>query len=108
MRTRLPGRRLFRAVDPRPRAGVHTPVTGFIPFTDDAREVVVRSREDAIRLGFDHPGSEHFLLALTVTGRSVAAQALNRLGIGPDAIREQLAQLAAHPEHTAHQPAGAS
>ena len=37
MRARLPGRRLFRAVDPRPRAGVRTPVTGFIPFTDDAR-----------------------------------------------------------------------
>jgi hypothetical protein len=92
MRTRLPGRRFLRAVNPRPRAGVSTSVTGFIPFTDDAREVVVRSREEAIRLGFDHPGSEHFLLALIGTGQGVASQALSRVGIRPDAVREQLAQ----------------
>jgi Clp amino terminal domain, pathogenicity island component len=93
MRTRLPVRRLFRAVDPRPRAGVHTPVTGFIPFTDDAREVVVRSREEAIRLGFGHPGPGQFLLALIDTGPGVAAQALKRLGIRPDAVRQQLTQV---------------
>jgi hypothetical protein len=101
MRTRLPGRRLFRAVDPRPRAGVRTPVTGFIPFTDDAREVVVRAHEEAIRLGLDHPGPEHFLLALIGIGQGVAAQALDRLGIRPDAVRQQLTQLAGQ-----HQPPG--
>jgi prophage maintenance system killer protein len=93
MRTRLPGRRLFQAVDPRPRAGIRTPITGFIPFTDDAREVVVRAREEAIRLGLDHPGSEHFLFALTSIYQGVAAQALKRLGIGPDAVRERVTQV---------------
>jgi prophage maintenance system killer protein len=93
MRTRLPVRRLFRAVDPRPRAGVHTPVTGFIPFTDDAREIVVRARDEALRLGLDHPGAGQFLLALIDTGQGVAAQALKRLGIRPDAVRQQLTQL---------------
>ena len=93
MRTRLPGRRLFRAVDPRPRAGIHTPVTGFIPFTNDAREVAVRSRDEAFRLGLDHPGAGQFLLALIDTGPGVAAQALKRLGIRPDAVRQQVAQL---------------
>jgi hypothetical protein len=95
MRARLPGRRLFRAVDPRPRAGIRTPVTGFIPFTDDAREVAVLAREEATRLGLDHPGPEQFLLALTGTGPGVAARALERLGISPEAVRQQLARIAA-------------
>jgi hypothetical protein len=93
MRTRLPVRRLFRAVDPRPRAGIHAPVTGFVPFTDDAREVVFRSRDEALGLGLDHPGAGHFLLALIDTGPGVAAQALKRLGIRPDAVRQQVTQL---------------
>ena len=95
MRTLLPGRRLFRAVDPRPRAGIRTPVTGFIPFTDDAGEVVVRARQEAIRLGLDYPGPEQFLLALAGTGQGVAAQALKRLGISPEAVRQQVTQITA-------------
>ena len=93
MRSRLP--RLLRAVDPRPRVGVQTPVTGFMPFTDDARDVVVLARAEADRLGLDRPGSAEHLLALADTGQSVAAQALRRLGITPEAARQQLAQTAA-------------
>jgi ATP-dependent Clp protease ATP-binding subunit ClpC len=92
MRALLPGRRLFRAVDPRPRAGIRTPVTGFIPFTDDACEVVVLARREAIRLGLDHPGPEQFLHALIGTGQGVAAQALKRLRISPEAVRQQVTQ----------------
>jgi prophage maintenance system killer protein len=99
MRTLLPGRRLFRAVDPRPRAGVRTPVTGFIPFTDDAGEVVVLARAEADRLGLGHPGPEQFLLALAGTEQGMAAQALNRLGISPEAVRQQVTQLSGQ-----HQP----
>jgi hypothetical protein len=102
LRSRATG--LIRAVDPRPRAGVRTPVTGFIPFTDDAREVVIRAREETIRLGLDHDGSEQFLLALIDTGQGVAAQALERLGIRPDALREQVAQLASQDDP--HVPPG--
>jgi Clp amino terminal domain, pathogenicity island component len=91
MRTRLP--RLLRAVDPRPRAGIHTPVTGFMPFTDDARDVAVLAREEADRLGLDHPGSEQFLLSLIATGPGVAARALQRLGIGPGDVRQRVAQI---------------
>lgn len=97
MRTRLPGRRLFRAVDPRPRAGILTPVTGFLPFTDDAHDVVVLARQEATRRGLDHPGPEQFLLALG--GQGVAAEALKRLGISPDGVRQQLTQVTAQ-----HQP----
>ena len=95
IRARLPGRRLFRAVDPRPRAGVRTPVTGFIPFTDDAREMVVLAQEDASRMGLDHPGPEQFLLALIGAGPGVAVRALERLGISPEAVRQQVTQTAA-------------
>jgi len=91
LRSRATG--LIRAVDPRPRAGIQTPVTGFIPFTDDAGKVVIRAREEEIRLGLDHPGPEQFLVALIDTGQGVAGQALERLGIRPDAVRQQLTQL---------------
>ena len=79
MRTRL----RLRALDPRPRAGVHTPVTGFMAFTDDACDVVVLARAEADRLDLDLPGPEQFLLALAGTDQGVAARALKRLGISP-------------------------
>lgn len=96
LRSRATG--LIRAVDPRPRAGVRTPVTGFIPFTDEAREVVIRARRETIRLGLDHDGPEQFLLALVDAGQGVAAQALQRLGIGPDVVREQVARFVGQDE----------
>jgi prophage maintenance system killer protein len=96
MRTRLP--RLLRAVDPRPRAGIKTPVTGFIPFTDDARDVVVLARAEADRLGLDHPGPKQFLLSLIATGESMAVRVLSQLRVSPQDVRQQVAQVAAqHP-----------
>lgn len=92
MRRHLPGRR-FRALDPRPRAGVQTPVTGFIPFTDDALDVVIMARQEATRLGHDQPGPEQFLTGLIATGEGVAAQALKRFGISPEAVRQQVTQI---------------
>ena len=55
--------RLAHAVSPVRQAGVNTPVTGFLPFTGDAREVVVAARMEADRLGLGHPGPEQFLLS---------------------------------------------
>jgi ATP-dependent Clp protease ATP-binding subunit ClpA len=97
MRTRLP--RILRAVDPRPRAGVRTAVTGFVPFTDDGRDVLLSARQEAIWIGLERPGPEQFLLALIATGNSVAAQALKRLGISPEALRQQVTQVTGQ-----HQP----
>jgi prophage maintenance system killer protein len=91
MRTTLP--RLLRAIDPRPRAGIQHPVTGFIPFTDDARDVAVSARQEAERLGLDHPGSAQFLLSLIAAGDGVAARALERLRISPQDVRQRLAQI---------------
>jgi Clp amino terminal domain, pathogenicity island component len=92
MRTLRVSRRL-RALNPKRQAGVFTRVTGMLPFTDDAREVVVLARAEADRLGLEHPGPEQFLLALVSTDQGVAARALKRLGISPQAVREQVAQV---------------
>ena len=89
----------LRALDPRPRAGVHTPVTGFMAFTEDAGDVVVLARAEADRLDLDLPGPEQFLLALAGTDQGVAARALKRLGISPQDVRQRVAQITGQ-----HQP----
>jgi len=92
MRTLRVTRRL-RALNPKPQAGIRTPVTGFMPFTDDACDAVVQARAEADRLGLDRPGSEQLLLALAGTGQGVAAQALQRLGLSPATVRQQVTQV---------------
>jgi hypothetical protein len=98
MRTLRVSRRL-RALNPKPQAGIRTPVTGFMPFTDDACDVVVQARAEADRLGLDRPGSEQLLLALAGTGQGVAAQALKRLGISSAVVRQQVTQVTQVPGH---------
>ena len=92
MRTLRVTRRL-RALNPKPQAGIRTPVTGFMPFTDDACDAVVQARAEADRFGLDRPGSEQLLLALAGTGQGVAAQALQRLGLSPATVRQQVTQV---------------
>jgi prophage maintenance system killer protein len=105
MRTLRVSRRL-RALNPKPQAGIRTPVTGFMPFTDDACDVVVQARAEADRLGLDRPGSEQLLLALAGTGQGVAAQALKRLGISSAVVRQQVTQVPGHPQPPAAPEAG--
>ena len=85
--------RRLRALNPKPQAGIRTPVTGFMPFTDDACDAVVQARAEADRLGLDRPGSGQLLLALAGTGQGVAAQALQRLGLSPATVRQQVTQV---------------
>jgi hypothetical protein len=92
MRTMRVSRRL-RALNPKPQAGIRTPLTGFMPFTDNACDVVVQARAAADRLGLDRPGSEQLLLALAGTGQGVAAQALKRLGISSAVVRQRVTQV---------------
>jgi ATP-dependent Clp protease ATP-binding subunit ClpC len=66
----------------------------FERFTDRARLTVVRAQEEARLLNQHYLGSEHLLLALTherVGG--VGAQALESLGISPEAVRERVAEV---------------
>lgn len=63
----------------------------FERFTDRARRVVVRAREEAKRLDHDYVGTEHLLLGLTHESiGGVAAKVLDSLGIGLEAVRERV------------------
>lgn len=69
-------------------AGIRTPATGLMPFTDPALSSVVLSGQEARRHG--QPRSlEHILLGLAGQDDSVAVKALQRLGVSQEAIRRQ-------------------
>jgi ATP-dependent Clp protease ATP-binding subunit ClpC len=62
----------------------------FERLTDRARRVIVLAQEEARGQDHDYVGTEHLLLALADEGQGVAALALEALGIGPDAVRQQV------------------
>ncbi len=65
----------------------------FERFTDRARRVVVLAQDEARRLDHNYIGTEHILLGLVQEGEGVAAQALEALGIGLDAVRHQVEEI---------------
>jgi hypothetical protein len=73
-------------------SGIRTPATGFMPFTGHALNSVVLSGQEARRRGQPR-GPEHVLLGLAADSDSIAARALQRLGISPEAVRQQAEQL---------------
>ena len=75
--------------------GIHTRATGFIPFTGPARDSIAFAWREARRLGYDDWGPGHLLLGLASQDDSVAARALDRLGISREDVRHQAAQIAA-------------
>jgi ATP-dependent Clp protease ATP-binding subunit ClpA len=67
--------------------GIHTRATGFISFTSPARDSVALAWREAQRDGRRHWGPGHLLLGLSSQDDSVAARALDRLGISREAVR---------------------
>ena len=66
----------------------------FEKFTDRARRVVVQAQEEARMLDHDHVGTEHVLLGLTherIGG--MAAEVLESLGIGLEAVRQRVTEV---------------
>ena len=57
-------------------------------FTDDAQRVLSLAQEAALELGHDYVGTEHVLIGLTKVKNSVAAKALEELGIVTENIFE--------------------
>ena len=78
----------------------------FERFTDRARRVVVMAQEEARTLNHNFVGTEHILLGLLREGEGLAAKALESLGIGLDAVRQQVEEIIGRGEHTptAHIP----
>jgi ATP-dependent Clp protease ATP-binding subunit ClpA len=62
----------------------------FEKFSDRARRVIVLSQEEARLLNHDYIGTEHILLGLVHEDEGVASQALRSLGIGLEAVRQQV------------------
>jgi ATP-dependent Clp protease ATP-binding subunit ClpA len=72
----------------------------FERFTDRARRVIVLAQEEARLLNHDHIGTEHLLLGLIHEGSGVAAKALESLGIGLEAVRQQVEEAAGRGRQT--------
>src|SRR5437867_2560962 len=59
-------------------------------FSNRVQDVIRLSREEAIRLGHDDIGTEHFLLSLLRDEDNIAAQILNQFSVTYDAVRAEL------------------
>jgi ATP-dependent Clp protease ATP-binding subunit ClpC len=62
----------------------------FERFTDRARRVVVISQEEARKLQHNYIGTEHILLGLLAVQGGVAYKVLDRFGMSPDGVREEV------------------
>ena len=71
----------------------------FERFTDRARRVVVLAQEEARLLNHNWIGTEHILLGLVHEGEGVAARALDSMGIGLDAVRQQVEEILGLGQH---------
>ena len=65
----------------------------FERFTDRARRVVVLAQEEARMLQHNYIGTEHLLLGLIHESEGIAAKALESLGIGLEAVRQQVEEI---------------
>ncbi len=66
---------------------------GEIGLTAQAKTVIERAVEEARRLNHHYIGTEHLLLGLVRDGESIAAQALESLGVSPEKARAQVIQV---------------
>jgi ATP-dependent Clp protease ATP-binding subunit ClpA len=65
----------------------------FERFTERARRVVVLAQEEATDLNHSYIGTEHLLLGLMRDADGIAAQALQELEIGQDAVRARVIEI---------------
>ena len=65
----------------------------FERFTDRARNVAVLAQQEARLLKHSYIGTEHILLGLARESDGLAAKALEALGIGLEAVREQVVEI---------------
>src|ERR1700724_4123880 len=65
----------------------------FERFTDQARRVVVLAQEESRILNHNYIGTEHLLLGMLREGEGGAATALKAMGIGLEAVRQQVEEI---------------
>ena len=61
-----------------------------LPFTPGGKKVLEIAIHEARALGHDYVGTEHLLLGFMHEKKSIAAQALDVLGLKPEAVRSKL------------------
>jgi ATP-dependent Clp protease ATP-binding subunit ClpC len=71
------------------------PPEGHIPFTPPAKKTLEQSLREALKLGDNHIGTEHILLALVAQGDGVAFQVLTELGADDKRVRQQVMRVRA-------------
>lgn len=69
--------------------GIVTPVTGPMPFTSHASKALILAEQQSARPGPPRL-PEHILLGVVSAGDGLAVKALERLGVGPQAVRDQV------------------
>jgi hypothetical protein len=65
-------------------------------FTDEARRVLALAQEEATGLHHSRIGTEHILLGLVEECEGMAGEALEAMGIAPEAVRELVCAMGGH------------
>src|SRR4028118_2328892 len=60
-------------------------------FTERARRVILLGQEEAGKMGSGHVGTEHLLLGLVSESEGVASQVLQKMGVGLQKVRSEIA-----------------
>lgn len=68
-----------------------------LPFSRRGRQALEQALREAVRLGDDHLGVEHLLLAVMRDGESRAVECLRRLRVSPAMVESELRRLADAP-----------
>ena len=69
------------------------PATPFEKFTERAREALSLAQDEAKRFNHNYIGTEHILLGLLREGEGIAALVLTRMGVGLDAVRDEVERI---------------
>ena len=72
------------------------PATPFEKFTERAREALSLAQDEATRFNHNYIGTEHILLGLLREGEGIAALVLTRMGVGLDAVRDEVERIIGH------------
>jgi len=59
-------------------------------FSPKVKEIITRSRDEALRLGHDFIGTEHLLLGIVKEGESLALRVLSALDVDTDELKETI------------------
>lgn len=81
---------------------------GHIPFTPRAKRVLEDAYRETMSHGQTYIDTQHLLLGIVSEGNGVAMEALSRMGISGDAVRNAVDELMKDAEPTQQQPAEAA